>query len=748
MAKVSIIIPVYNVENYLNKCLDSLVNQTLNDIEIVCVDDGSKDSSLEILNRYASMDARVKVFSQKNQGPAVARNLGIEKATGEYITFVDSDDWVTLDMCEKLYNKAVKTGVDVVLFEHSRVANNVETEDERLKKIKSSIPNEIFCFDNGNEAKIDDVPVETVGKFYKSSLISKNNIKFPVNIDNGEDTCFFYTICLKRPSFTIIPEPMYFYRYDRIGNQSKKDYVVESLSKVLKYIEENSYKSKVENKEKFFYFFIRRIAKSFIYFWNSYYTISNKKNCYKYIKYLYNLYKKLPRENEDVTFDNLKKSINDYKKQFIFKFLEPVFEKEVRGIRFVIYLFGHQVLNVSMLNALRKEHNRLYTLNLLKLRILSKFRKIRVGFLAVEPSKWAGNYLLEFLKKDEHFEPFIIQSYFSSPQGEIPPRTYYDGAKNFYKTLNVPIYEAFDSDDYTFKELKEFKPDIVFYEQPWLVPKEHFLLKTAQKSLICYIPYCFYSGESYVNYMPSFHNLLWKYFVETNIHKTDYEKKYGAKNCVAVGSTKLDHYHFIDKERAEKYWKTKNKKRIIYAPHHSFENSIHRVATFDKNGQVILELAKSHPETEWIFRPHPAFADRLIKDSIMTTDEIERYYDEWRKIGTISTGGNYYEMFSSSDILITDCISFLSEYAPTLNPVLHLRKDKQKEEFNSLVKKIDESYYQIYSNEQLIETFNRVVIQGDDYLKEKRQNNLNILPYHEFASKNIYEYIKKALWMK
>jgi CDP-glycerol glycerophosphotransferase (TagB/SpsB family) len=240
---------------------------------------------------------------------------------------------------------------------------------------------------------------------------------------------------------------------------------------------------------------------------------------------------------------------------------------------------------------------------------------------------------------------------------------------------------------------------------------------------------------------------MWKYFVETDLHKKEYEKYYDATNCVTTGSIKLDGYHFINKDNAENYWKTKDKKRIIYAPHHSFNDGLHEVATFKANGQFILELAKTHPETEWIFRPHPLFIDRITKNSIMTLEEVKKYYKEWEEIGSISIGGNYYEMFSSSDLLITDCISFLTEYAPTGKPVIHLRKNNQKEDFNTLVSKLDEGYYQIYSNEELKEVFEKLIVNNEDYLKEKRENNKKLLPVDILASEKIYHYLKKTLWI-
>ena len=113
--KVSVIIPVYNVEKYLRECLDSVVNQTLREIEIICVDDGSTDSSLDILKEYASKDNRITVIGQQNLHAGVARNAGLAVARGEYLSFLDSDDFFELNMLAEMYNTAKKDGSDTVI---------------------------------------------------------------------------------------------------------------------------------------------------------------------------------------------------------------------------------------------------------------------------------------------------------------------------------------------------------------------------------------------------------------------------------------------------------------------------------------------------------------------------------------------------------------------------------------------------------------------------------------------------------
>ena len=112
--KISIIIPVYNVAQYLDKALDSVVNQTYKDIEIICVNDGSTDNSLQIIENYAKKDKRIKVINQDNSGLYVVRQNGVKVATGDYITYVDGDDWLDADACDKIVSVAENSNADII----------------------------------------------------------------------------------------------------------------------------------------------------------------------------------------------------------------------------------------------------------------------------------------------------------------------------------------------------------------------------------------------------------------------------------------------------------------------------------------------------------------------------------------------------------------------------------------------------------------------------------------------------------
>ena len=134
--KISIIVPVYNVEKYIRRCLDSIAAQTFTDWECICVDDGTPDASGKICNEYAQKDSRFVVIHKENGGVSSARNAGLNVAKGEYVTFCDSDDWVEKEMLEVLYNTALETDADVVMGGH-------KTADEYKKMFDESNPK---CF--------------------------------------------------------------------------------------------------------------------------------------------------------------------------------------------------------------------------------------------------------------------------------------------------------------------------------------------------------------------------------------------------------------------------------------------------------------------------------------------------------------------------------------------------------------------------------------------------------------------------
>ena len=150
--KISVVIPVYNIEDYLSECLDSIVNQSLEDIEIICVNDGSTDGSLDILKEYESKDSRVKIISQENKGIGNARNTALEYAKGEYVYFIDGDDTLELDALERLYDLNIEKNADFIIFKISNfngeTGERINDEYYTMPYLKDRVGEDAFNYFN------------------------------------------------------------------------------------------------------------------------------------------------------------------------------------------------------------------------------------------------------------------------------------------------------------------------------------------------------------------------------------------------------------------------------------------------------------------------------------------------------------------------------------------------------------------------------------------------------------------------
>lgn len=212
--KVSVIVPVFNVEKYLRDCLDSVVNQTLEDIEIICVNDGSTDNSLAILEDYAEKDSRIRIINQENKGLSGARNTGMKHVQGEYILFLDSDDWLNDDALFELYWSHLYDNLDMLFFQ----TVDYYEEDGRyelnqfggMTAIDDSFEGKIFNYKDVAPI-IFKMPHSAFNKLYSTSFLQRINASFPEGI-NYEDLAFFYDVFLKAEKVSILKKELLFYR--------------------------------------------------------------------------------------------------------------------------------------------------------------------------------------------------------------------------------------------------------------------------------------------------------------------------------------------------------------------------------------------------------------------------------------------------------------------------------------------------------------------------------------------------------
>ena len=259
MKKISIIVPCYNVENYIEKGLNSLINQTLKEIEIILINDGSKDKTIDIIKKYEKQDSRIKVIDKKNEGVSKARNDGIKIASAEYIAFMDSDDWFEENALELMYNKAKENDYDIVACDTKAVYPN------KIEYIKSSIEDN----QTNNKLMIDAYTV-IWNKIYKKELL--HDIEFDSELTFCEDVLFLYKIYSKVEKIGSVKQGLYNY----LQRQNSLTYtydeklyqLIESQERIIKYYKKGNIFEKYKEELEYTYVrylyatFIKRLAKT------------------------------------------------------------------------------------------------------------------------------------------------------------------------------------------------------------------------------------------------------------------------------------------------------------------------------------------------------------------------------------------------------------------------------------------------------------------------------------------------------
>lgn len=250
MIKVSVIVPIYNASEFLDRCLSSIVNQTLKDIEIILINDGSTDDSKIIIDKYMSKYKNIILIDKKNEGVGKARNDGIRKASGEYITFVDSDDYIKENMLEVFYEYSKKHSLDMMTSLYYKVKNNKEilwkASKYKIGNVKTS-PNIILA-----------VEYAPWGKLYKRSMVIENNIFFEEN-KKYEDMPFVCKCLLKSKLVGQLTEGYYYYVINNNSQTTTMDKKVFDILDILKIIMDY-YKREFYLKEEINYVVIDKVT--------------------------------------------------------------------------------------------------------------------------------------------------------------------------------------------------------------------------------------------------------------------------------------------------------------------------------------------------------------------------------------------------------------------------------------------------------------------------------------------------------
>lgn len=289
--KVSIVIPIYNVEKYLRQCLESVINQTLKDIEIICVNDGSTDSSPDIIAEYAEQDPRIKIITKDNSGYGHSMNMGFDAAIGEYIGIVESDDYADVDMFESLYRTATNNNLDVVKSSYYFYFSQPKERNEKQEIASKIMCNRTLCPSTDFQSKMEMVEFFNIkptiwSAIYRRDFIRENNIRF--NETPGasfQDASFNFKVwcCAKR--IQLLQDAFLHYRQDNenssVNSKGKVFCVCDEYEEMQRFLDEHpskkgtleyiknriKYDSYMWNYErlapKFKYIFIERAASEF-----------------------------------------------------------------------------------------------------------------------------------------------------------------------------------------------------------------------------------------------------------------------------------------------------------------------------------------------------------------------------------------------------------------------------------------------------------------------------------------------------
>lgn len=376
---------------------------------------------------------------------------------------------------------------------------------------------------------------------------------------------------------------------------------------------------------------------------------------------------------------------------------------------------------------------------------------IRIGYIASQNELWNLQSFYEEVEKNDkyYFEVIALPNHENILE---PKKTSCDANYYFFKKNNINVIYGYDFTSDKFCAIDEWNYDILFWDQPgsWTdICKQIPFYIFIKRFLLCYVPYGYKVADGrMMHYGLRFHNLSWKIFAESEWHYKQFEilGQIDGKNVVITGFPKLDRY--LKDDRNYSNWKhgMSSKKRVIWAPHWTFRKSGWEYSTFDNNYMEFLKYASEHKEIDWIVKPHQRLYFWAVESGLMTEKEMRFYFERWNALdnAVVCDGGNYMDMFLTSNALITDCGSFLAEYLPSKNPIIHLYKDSCK--YNEIGNMITQTYYRCKNWEEVESTIERVIIHDDDYLRDQRLSMLKyVVPNQKGAGKAILKEISKAI---
>lgn len=383
-------------------------------------------------------------------------------------------------------------------------------------------------------------------------------------------------------------------------------------------------------------------------------------------------------------------------------------------------------------------------------RVLRRIRrsegKIRVIFPIHELAKWKLQGVFDLMKSSDVFEPMMAMSGadtdWMSPRDVVRKR--HQVMREYFEKRQMPYVETYDFAANRCKSLREYKPDIVFYSQPWGHDIRQFPPVVSRYALTFYVPYFVPNYSSLwmeISFM--FHCCLTGYFVMNELMSNEYAdnmpKWFRSTRYIPVGHPMLDYF-------TEHKGDVCNERYVVYAPHWSIPHpnnpNPENYSTFLETGRFMLDYAKSHPEIKWVFKPHPTLRFTLIRTGAWTEEEVDSYFKEWEDVGTACYSSEYPAIFMQSQLMITDCGSFLAEFSATGKPLIRLVSPTAKLGAKKFNERLFNSFYNVNSLNEMKSILELLIEKRQDPKMDERRkaaSEVGILDSH--ASEKIVQYL-------
>lgn len=360
-------------------------------------------------------------------------------------------------------------------------------------------------------------------------------------------------------------------------------------------------------------------------------------------------------------------------------------------------------------------------------RLREKFssgRKLKVLFIVTETAKWKTQGIFDLMRSSEEFEPCI---------GVSRPDRHFCISKTeriadfmdcvaFFERRSMPVLKLYDPSTGKATKLVDVDADIIFYQQSWFDVEGQLPSDVCKRAISCYVPYFVPNyGVLRLDSQLPLHRLVYLHFVLNDAWVSLYRE--GSKGMRYAGRFVGSGHPMLDDIAFDQNAGSGNN-CVIYAPHCTI-NPKHTTgglnyATFLWNGKEILEYARRHREMNWVFKPHPNLSRVLRLFEVMDEEEIKAYYDEWARIGEVVEGGDYTGLFARSSAMVTDCGSFLTEYAATGKPIIHLVSSENPNEPMPPSAKLYSTYYEARNLAEMRDVFALVLERREDPRKKER----------------------------